>query len=127
MLFADFIWIVFNCVMIYYSISVIQEGFEFKEYSPTLNWVMAYVFFIFPIAFTLMSFRIIQVNVMKYVLKIEMEDVDKVDTGDVFADLCGCGQGRFSTPIMCRRSGNCSTNRGGKRLATRYSPRSCSP
>ena len=83
MLIADGIWIAFNCLMVYYSISVIQEGFEFKEYSPTLNWVMAYVFFIFPIAFSLMSVRIIQVNIMKYFLKIEIEDVDKVDTGDV--------------------------------------------
>lgn len=83
MLMADLIWIGFNCVMIYYSVSVIKEGFEFKEYSPTLNWVMAYVFFIFPIAFTLMSFRIIQVNIMKYILKIEIEDVDKIDTSAV--------------------------------------------
>ena len=83
MLIADGIWITFNCVMIYYGISVIQEGFEFKEFSPTLNWVMAYVFFIFPIAFSLMSIRIIQVNIMQYVLKIDIEDVDKVDTGDL--------------------------------------------
>ncbi len=81
MLLSDLIWIGFNCVMVYFSVSVIQEGFEFKEYSPTLNWVMAYVFFIFPIAFTLMSIRIIQVNIMKYILKIEIEDVDKIDTG----------------------------------------------
>ncbi len=83
MLIADSIWIGFNCVMIYYSISVIQEGFEFKEYSPTLDWIMAYVFFIFPIAFSLMSIRIVQVNIMKFILKIELDDVDKVDTGDL--------------------------------------------
>ena len=80
---SDLVWIVFNSVMIYYSIIVIREGFEFPEYSPTLDWVMAYIFMIFPIAFTLMNIRIIQVNVMKYILKIELADVDKVDTEDM--------------------------------------------
>ena len=82
-LFSDLVWIVFNCVMIFYSINVIKEGFEFPEFSPTLDWLMAYVFLIFPIAFSLMTIRIIQVNIMKYILKIEIADVDKIDTGDI--------------------------------------------
>lgn len=81
-LISDLVWVVFNCVIIYYSIRVIKEGFEFPEYSPTLDWIMAYIFMIFPIAFSLMTIRIIQVNIMKYVLKIEIADVDKIDTGD---------------------------------------------
>ena len=80
---SDLIWIAFNCTMIYYSIRVIKEGFEFPEYSPTLDWVMAYIFMIFPIAFSLMTIRIIQVNIMKYILKIEIADVDKIDTGEI--------------------------------------------
>jgi TRAP-type C4-dicarboxylate transport system permease small subunit len=82
-LLADIVWIVFNCVIIYYSINVIKEGFEYPEYSPTLDWIMAYIFMIFPIAFSLMTLRIIQVNIMKYVLKIEIADVDKIDTADI--------------------------------------------
>ncbi len=81
-LFADIVWVVFNCVMIYYSISVIKEGFEYPEYSPTLDWIMAYIFLIFPLAFSLMTIRIIQVNIMKYILKIEIADVDRIDTGE---------------------------------------------
>ncbi len=81
--FSDLVWIAFNCTMIYYSIIVIQDGFKYPEYSPTLDWIMAYVFMIFPIAFSLMTIRIIQVNIMKYVLKIEIADVDKIDTGDI--------------------------------------------
>jgi TRAP-type C4-dicarboxylate transport system permease small subunit len=81
--FSDLVWIAFNCTMIYYSIIVIQEGFQYPEYSPTLDWIMAYVFMIFPIAFSLMTIRIIQVNIMKHVLKIEIADVDKIDTGDI--------------------------------------------
>jgi TRAP-type C4-dicarboxylate transport system permease small subunit len=82
-IFSDLVWIAFNCTMIYYSIIVIQDGFKYPEYSPTLDWIMAYVFMIFPIAFSLMTIRIIQVNIMKYVLKIEIADVDKIDTGDI--------------------------------------------
>lgn len=79
---SDIVWVVFNCTMIYYSIRVIKEGFEYPEYSPTLDWVMAYIFLIFPIAFSLMTIRIIQVNIMKHILKIEIADVDKIDTGE---------------------------------------------
>lgn len=78
---SDLIWIGFNCTMIYFSLNVIKEGFEFPEYSPTLDWVMAYVFIVFPITFSLMNIRIIQVNIMKHILKIEIADVDKVDPG----------------------------------------------
>ena len=80
---ADLIWIGFNCVMIYYSLNVIKEGFEFREYSPTLDWVMAYIFMVFPITFSLMSIRIIQVNIMKHILKIEIADVDEIDAGSL--------------------------------------------
>jgi C4-dicarboxylate transporter DctQ subunit len=80
---ADLVWIGFNCTMIYFSIIVIKEGFQYPEYSPTLDWVMAYVFMVFPITFSLMIIRIVQVNIMKYILKIEIADVDRVDTGSL--------------------------------------------
>lgn len=82
MLLSDLVWIAFNTTMVYFSIIVIKEGFEYPEYSPTLDWIMAYVFLIFPIAFSLMNIRIIQVNIMKYVLKLEIADVDKVEVDE---------------------------------------------
>lgn len=90
-LLSDLVWIVFNCVIIYYSINVIKEGFEYPEYSPTLDWIMAYIFMIFPIAFSLMTLRIIQVNIMKYIFKIEIADVDKIDTGEIDEDTLESG------------------------------------
>lgn len=81
-LLSDIVWVGFNCMMVYYSINVIKEGFQFPEYSPTLDWIMAYIFMIFPVTFSLMSLRIIQVNIMKHIFKIEIADVDKIDTGD---------------------------------------------
>jgi C4-dicarboxylate transporter DctQ subunit len=82
MLLADLVWIAFNTTMIFFSINVIKEGFQYPEYSPTLDWIMAYVFMIFPIAFSLMNIRIIQVNIMKHVLKMEIIDVDKIEVSE---------------------------------------------
>ena len=79
MLISDVIWIVFNLTMVKKSIEVIRELTEFTYYSPALEWSMAYVYWIFPITFGLMTLRIIQVDILKYVLKQEIRDVDQVD------------------------------------------------
>ena len=79
MIVTDIIWIGFNAVMIKKSIETIRDLTEFPYMSPALEWSMAYVYWIFPISFGLMIIRIIQVDIMKYILKIEMKDVDDVD------------------------------------------------
>ncbi len=79
MIITDVIWIGFNVVMIVKSIEVIQDLTEFPFMSPALEWSMAYVYWIFPISFGLMTLRIIQVDIMKYLFKIEIKDVDSVD------------------------------------------------
>ncbi|WP_300668641.1 TRAP transporter small permease [Desulfoluna sp.] len=79
MIVTDVIWVVFNLVMIKKSIEVIQDLTEFPFMSPALEWSMAYVYWIFPISFGLMTIRVIQVDIMKYILKIELKDVDSVD------------------------------------------------
>jgi len=79
MILTDCIWIGFNVVMILKSIETIRDLTEFPFHSPALEWSMAYVYWVFPISFGLMIIRIIQVNIMKYVLKIEIKDVDSVD------------------------------------------------
>lgn len=76
---TDLIWIAFNVVMIQKSIEVIRDLTEFPYMSPALEWSMAYVYWIFPISFGLMTLRIIQVDIMKYILKIEIKDVDTID------------------------------------------------
>ena len=81
-LIADIIWIGFNTVMTIKSIETIKDMLEFPFYSPALDLPMHYIYMLFPIAFTLMTIRIIQVNVLKFVYKIELKDVD-----DVSADL----------------------------------------
>ena len=82
MFLMDIIWIVFNCMMIKMSLVIIDDLREFPYLSPAMSLSMEYVYWIFPIAFGLMNIRIIQVNILKYVLKQEIKDVDKVEASD---------------------------------------------
>ena len=79
LILTDIIWIGFNIIMIKKSVEVIQDLTEFPYMSPALEWSMAYVYWIFPISFALMSIRVIQVDIMKYILKINVKDVDTID------------------------------------------------
>ena len=68
---------------------LLRELREFPYATPALDWQLSYIYFIFPIAFTLMSARIIQVNVMKFVLKKELTAPDRIETEEsrkAFAD-----------------------------------------
>lgn len=87
MILTDLIWIAFNIVMIVKSVEIIRELTEFTYMSPALEWSMAYVYWIFPISFGLMTIRIIQVDIMRYVLKIKIEDVDSVDIEELSETL----------------------------------------
>ena len=75
----DVVWIGFNSVMIWKGIEAIQDLIEFPYATPALNWQLSYVYLIFPIAFILMTIRILQVNYIRWILKKEIEDPDKVD------------------------------------------------
>jgi TRAP-type C4-dicarboxylate transport system permease small subunit len=77
--FADAIWVLFNVVIIYKSIFLIKSMIQYPYISPTLGWSMAYVYMIFPLSFTAMTIRIIQVNYLKIVKGIDIRDPDKVD------------------------------------------------
>jgi len=76
---TDLIWIGFNLIMIQKSIEVIADLTEFPYMSPALGWSMAYVYWIFPICFGLMTIRIIQVDIMKYILKMDIKDPDSIE------------------------------------------------
>ncbi|MBC2710555.1 MAG: TRAP transporter small permease [Desulfosarcina sp.] len=87
--FADLIWLIFNGVMIWKSIFLIKSMMQFTYTSPTLGWNMAYVYLIFPISFTLLSIRVIQVNYLKLVKGIDIRDPDKVDMEEEFEKISG--------------------------------------
>ena len=86
---SDGVWLFFNIVMVVESLTVIRELREFPYATPALDWQLSYIYFIFPIAFTLMSARIIQVNVMKFILKKELTAPDRIEIEEsrkAFAD-----------------------------------------
>ncbi len=85
--FADLIWLVFNGVMIWKSIFLINSMMQFTYTSPTLGSNMASVYFIFPISFFLMSVRILQVNYFKLIKGVDMRDPDKVDLEEEYEKI----------------------------------------
>jgi len=103
--FSDAIWVLFNIVIIYKSVFLIQSMFEYPYITPTLGWSMAYVYMIFPLAFTVMTIRIIQVNYMKLVMHIDIRDPDKIEIDedmsvdeDVSADIDPVSDQKGGTP-----------------------------
>ena len=89
--FADLIWIVFNIVIIYKSVFLIKSMLQYPYISPTLGWSMAYIYMIFPLSFSLMTIRIIQVNYLKIVKGVDIRDPDKIDV-DTQLDLAEEGE-----------------------------------
>lgn len=75
---GDAIWVIFNVVFIYYAIKYIGALKPFVK-AQTLGWQMKWIMAPMPIAFALMTIRIIQVNYMKLVLGIDPRDPDEVE------------------------------------------------
>lgn len=77
LLLVDLIWVGFCLVLAWKSLDLIGLLLEFPYTSPALGWSLAYVYFVFPIAFLLMALRVLQVQYMKLVKGIEPGDIDK--------------------------------------------------
>ena len=91
MLITDALWIAFNCMMVKMSLEIISDLREFPYLSPSMGVSMEYVYWIFPLAFSLMSVRILQVDYIRYVLKQEIRDVDKVEA-EGYEDIAAEGK-----------------------------------
>lgn len=76
MFISDIIWLGFSLVMAYYGYLAVLDLKEFPYYTPALDWELGNVYLVFPITFTLMAIRIVQVNYIKYILKEEIVDAD---------------------------------------------------
>lgn len=72
--------------MVVESLEVIQELREFPYATPALDWQLSSIYFIFPIAFTLISIRVIQVNIMKFIMKQDIPSPDKAAMEQAFPD-----------------------------------------
>ncbi|AXT29119.1 TRAP transporter small permease (plasmid) [Ruegeria sp. AD91A] len=84
--FADLFWIFFNVVFVYLAIDFIFNKMNRFQSSQTLGFHLSWVYIVLPIAFTLMTIRVIQVNYRKLVLDEEIVDPDSIDLDAVKAE-----------------------------------------
>ena len=84
--FADLFWLAFNVIFVYLAIDFIFNKMNKFQSSQTLGFHLSWVYIVLPIAFTLMTIRILQVNYKKIVLKEDMRDPDAIDLDAVKAE-----------------------------------------
>ena len=77
LLISDVAWFIFSLIMAYEGYLAVMDLREFPYYTPALDWDLGMVYLVFPLSFMLMAIRIIQVNVMKFILHIEIADPDQ--------------------------------------------------
>ena len=82
-LLSDVIWLAFNIYFIYISYQFIFFKMNLFWKSQTLGIPMRYIYLILPIAFTLMSIRIIQVNYLKFIKGIDTKDPDAIELDEL--------------------------------------------
>lgn len=57
--FADVIWVIFNVIITYHSLTMVTNAFKYAYLSPSLKLNMAFMFLVIPFSFALMTIRII--------------------------------------------------------------------
>ena len=84
--FADLFWIAFNVYFIYLASDFVFNKMNKFWKSQTLGIEMKWIYMVLPLAFTLMTIRIIQVNYLKLVKGVDVRDPDKIDLDDFKSD-----------------------------------------
>ncbi|WP_299358543.1 TRAP transporter small permease [uncultured Paracoccus sp.] len=84
---GDLFWVAFNVVFIWYAISFISLLKPFVKLQ-TLGWQMKWVYAVLPVAFALMTIRILQVNYLKLVRGVDPRDPDQVEVEELL-ELAG--------------------------------------
>lgn len=81
--FADLFWIFFNVYFIWLAYDFVFNRMNKFWKSQTLGIEMKYVYLVLPLAFTLMTIRILQVNYNKLVKGEEIHDPDAIDLDEL--------------------------------------------
>ena len=89
---ADLFWLMFNLYFIYLSFNFVFFKMNAFWKSQTLGVPMKYIYLILPIAFTLMTIRIIQVNYFRLVKGIDVRDPDKAGVEKMIQQSAAAGQ-----------------------------------
>ncbi len=80
---SDIVWVAFNCYFIYLCIDFIFNKMLPFNKSQTLGIHMKYFYMVLPVAFSLMTIRILQVNYYKLVLGIDVRDPDSKELDEL--------------------------------------------
>jgi len=80
---SDVVWVAFNCYFIYLCVDFIFNKMLPFNKSQTLGIHMKYFYMVLPLAFTLMTIRIIQVNYFKFILGIDVSDPDSKELDEL--------------------------------------------
>ncbi|RDB43448.1 TRAP transporter small permease [Halomonas sp. DQ26W] len=86
LLFVDLIWVGFCLTLAWKSLSLIELLFAFPYRTPAMGWSLVYVYMIFPVAFVLMAFRVLQVQYLKLVKGVELGDIDQEQVDKIIED-----------------------------------------
>ncbi len=84
--FADLLWVLFNLYFVWLSIDFVFFKMNLFWKSQTLGIPMKYFYMILPIAFALMTIRVIQVNYLRWVKGIDVRDPDQEELDSVIEE-----------------------------------------
>lgn len=73
---ADMIWVAFNLYFVYLSYDFVFHKMNLFWKSQTLGVPMKYFYVVLPIAFALMTIRVLQVNYLKLIKGVDIRDPD---------------------------------------------------
>ncbi len=83
---ADALWVLFNLYFVWLSIDFVFFKMNLFWKSQTLGVPMKYFYMILPIAFALMTIRVIQVNYLRWVKGIDVRDPDQEELDSVIEE-----------------------------------------
>ena len=84
---ADLFWIFFNVYFLYLAYDFVFNKMNKFWKSQTLGIEMKWVYIILPIAFALMTFRVLQVNYLRLVKGVDVRNPDDIDLEELEHDL----------------------------------------
>ncbi|MFD2741450.1 TRAP transporter small permease [Sulfitobacter aestuarii] len=85
--FADLFWIFFNVYFVYLAYDFVFNRMNKFWKSQTLGIEMKWIYMVLPIAFALMTFRVLQVNYRVLVKGEDIHDPDKIDLDEVRQEM----------------------------------------
>ncbi len=84
--FSDLVWVIFNCYFIYLSYQFVFVKMNLFWKSQTMGIPMKYFYMILPLAFGLMTIRVLQINYLKFIKGVDIQDPDALEVEKALKD-----------------------------------------